>query len=81
MFQKEIYNLAQGGTAVGTGLNTKKNFKNAVLYVTMEPCTHYGLTPPCTNLIIKKGIKSVYFSFEDIDARTAKRAKKKLAAT
>tara|TARA_A100001011_G_scaffold395844_1_gene492004 strand:+ start:65 stop:1141 length:1077 start_codon:yes stop_codon:yes gene_type:complete len=59
-------------------LNTKRNFKNAVLYVTMEPCTHYGLTPPCTNLIIKKGIKSVYFSFEDIDARTAKRAKKKL---
>tara|TARA_A100001011_G_C14236615_1_gene811300 strand:+ start:131 stop:1207 length:1077 start_codon:yes stop_codon:yes gene_type:complete len=59
-------------------LNTKKDFKNAVLYVTMEPCTHYGLTPPCTNLIIKKGIKSVYYSFEDIDNRTAKRAKKKL---
>ncbi len=59
-------------------LNAKKNFKNAVLYVTMEPCTHYGLTPPCTNLIIKKGIKSVYFAFEDIDNRTTKKAKKKL---
>ena len=59
-------------------LSVKKNFKNATLYVTMEPCTHYGLTPPCTNLIVKKGIKNVYFSFEDIDNRTAKKAKKKL---
>lgn len=59
---------------------SKKNFKNADLYVTMEPCTHYGLTPPCTNLIVKKGIKRVFFSSDDFDLRTAKLAKKKLNA-
>ena len=31
----------------------KKNLKGAKIYVTLEPCTHYGKTPPCTNIIIK----------------------------
>ena len=43
-------------------LKSKKDFNNSDLYVTMEPCTHYGVTPPCTNLISKKGIKRVFFS-------------------
>ncbi len=59
-------------------LNFKKNFKNSDLYVTMEPCTHHGVTPPCTNIIAKKGIKRVFFSFNDIDKRTAKKSKAKL---
>ena len=59
-------------------LNKKKNFKYSDLYLTMEPCTHHGLTPPCTDLIIKKGIKRVFFSFYDVDKRTAKLSKKKL---
>lgn len=32
---------------------------NATLYVTLEPCNHHGQTPPCTDLIIKSGIKKV----------------------
>ena len=59
-------------------LNKKINFEGSDLYVTMEPCTHYGLTPPCTDLIIKKGIKRVFFSFNDVDKRTAKQSKSKL---
>ncbi len=59
-------------------LKFKKNFKDSDLYVTMEPCTHYGLTPPCTNIIAKKGVKRVFFSFNDIDKRTSNKSKKDL---
>ena len=36
-----------------------KEAKGSTLYVTLEPCTHFGRTPPCTDLIIKSGIKRV----------------------
>ena len=55
--------------------NNKINFKNSNIYVTLEPCTHYGQTPPCTNIIIKNKIKTVNYSIEDFDKRTAKKTK------
>jgi diaminohydroxyphosphoribosylaminopyrimidine deaminase/5-amino-6-(5-phosphoribosylamino)uracil reductase len=57
-------------------LNNVKNCSGASLYTTLEPCTHYGKTPPCVNIIIKKKIKNVYYAFEDPDIRTFKKAKK-----
>ena len=35
-------------------LNKIKSSDGLSLYTTLEPCTHYGKTPPCTNIIIKK---------------------------
>lgn len=38
---------------------------SSTLYVTLEPCSHFGKTPPCTKAIIKSGIKRVVFSMND----------------
>ena len=37
----------------------------ATLYVTLEPCNHHGLTPPCTRAIIEAGISRVVFGMRD----------------
>jgi diaminohydroxyphosphoribosylaminopyrimidine deaminase/5-amino-6-(5-phosphoribosylamino)uracil reductase len=41
------------------------DFRGATLYVTLEPCCHYGKTPPCTDIIIEKGIKKVVVGLLD----------------
>ena len=43
----------------------QSEIKNASLYVTLEPCCHYGKTPPCTEIIIEKGIKKVFVGILD----------------
>lgn len=35
------------------------------LFVSLEPCNHYGKTPPCCQRILQEGIKNVYYSIED----------------
>ena len=42
-----------------------KNHENLTLYVNLEPCCHHGKTPPCTEAIIKSGIKHVVIGMQD----------------
>jgi len=49
--------------------NSFQNLVGAKMYVTLEPCNHYGKTPPCTKSIIKSGIKEVFYSINDIDKK------------
>lgn len=42
-----------------------KRAEGATLYVTLEPCNHFGKTPPCTTKIIKSGIKEVVCGIRD----------------
>lgn len=39
--------------------------RGATLYVTLEPCNHFGKTPPCTHAIIESGIRHVVIAMED----------------
>jgi len=55
--------------------NNKKNIGSTV-YLTLEPCSHYGKTPPCTNALIKSKVKKVIYSIEDKDPRSFNKSKK-----
>ena len=49
-------------------INSVKNQKlltKATIYVNLEPCIHFGKTPPCANLIIEKGIKNIVIGCKD----------------
>lgn len=52
-------------------LNCKEDPEGAELYVTLEPCCHYGKTPPCTEIIIEKKIKKVYVGCLDSNPKVA----------
>ena len=54
----------------------KKQNEGSDMYLTLEPCTHFGKTAPCTNAILKAKIKKVIFSAIDSDTRTKNKAKK-----
>jgi diaminohydroxyphosphoribosylaminopyrimidine deaminase/5-amino-6-(5-phosphoribosylamino)uracil reductase len=64
--------------AENNALKKKIDYRNSDIYVTLEPCSHHGKTPPCTDNIISKEIKRVIFPINDIDKRSKNKAEKKL---
>ena len=72
--------LVKGGRKVGEGYHAKaggphaevvalgkagRKAKGATLYLNLEPCTHYGKTPPCAPAVIEAGVKRVVIGMKD----------------
>lgn len=58
----------------------KSLLKSATLYVTLEPCSHFGKTPPCSDLIVKHQIPNVVIGCIDDNPEVAGKGIKKLKA-
>ena len=80
--------IVKDGSIVGTGLHRKagephaevhafrmagEHAQDATLYVTLEPCSHFGKTPPCANLVKESGVKRVVVAMQDPNPAVAGR--------
>ena len=78
----EGYTSPYGGNhAEVNAISSVKNdedLKKATMYVTLEPCSHYGKTPPCADLIVRSGIKKVVIGCLDINEIVAGRGVERL---
>ncbi len=80
--------IVKDGIIAGTGIHRKAGephaevhafrmageyAKGATLYVTLEPCSHYGKTPPCANLVKESGVARVVVAMQDPNPEVAGR--------
>lgn len=85
--------VARGGRIAGEGYHRRRGFphaevvalrragsatRGATLVVTLEPCAHHGLTPPCAEAILAAGIRRVVVGARDPDPRVRGRGLRRL---
>ena len=76
--------VVAGGRVVGRGYHRRdgaphaedvalraagRRARGATLYLTLEPCNHYGRTPPCTDAVLAAGVRRVVFGVRDPNPR------------
>lgn len=78
----EGYTSAYGGNHAEVNaiasVKDKDLLLKSTLYVTLEPCSHYGKTPPCSDLIIKHHIPNVYIGCTDASDKVSGKGIEKL---
>jgi diaminohydroxyphosphoribosylaminopyrimidine deaminase / 5-amino-6-(5-phosphoribosylamino)uracil reductase len=76
----EIISIGQTGingrphAEINAMKSSSTNLVGSKMYVSLEPCNHYGKTPPCTKSIINNGISDVYYSIDDIDKKVKRKS-------
>ena len=85
--------IVKGGIAIGMGYTqpagsdhaeimalrqASEMARGATMYVTLEPCSHYGRTPPCTQAIIDSGVSEVHIALLDPNPQVSGRGVSKL---
>jgi diaminohydroxyphosphoribosylaminopyrimidine deaminase/5-amino-6-(5-phosphoribosylamino)uracil reductase len=78
----EGYHQQFGGphAEVNAVANATTSVKGATAFVTLEPCSHFGKTPPCADLLIQSGITTVYIANLDPNPLVAGKGVEKLEA-
>ncbi|MFK8045506.1 MAG: bifunctional diaminohydroxyphosphoribosylaminopyrimidine deaminase/5-amino-6-(5-phosphoribosylamino)uracil reductase RibD [Crocinitomicaceae bacterium] len=76
----EQYGEAHAEVNAINSVQDKSVLSDSIIYVNLEPCAHFGKTPPCADLIIEKGIKTAVIGCIDPFSKVAGRGIEKLKA-